>query len=206
MTGIREPAVAGQFYSRSAGELSMTVTTLLGEAPELETPAPKALIVPHAGYIYSGPVAATAYAQLRPYAGVYKRVVLLGPCHHVPLRGRQDPRELTWFDRLMLIVAGLANAQANCWPMLLLGGANDSYQNQSGAFQEAPQVEAARPFSKWAARPDSFARVPEYVEQAVRASIARSASASSGQRVSRGTLAKRSSLLKAVRGSMTVGA
>ena len=68
-------------------------------------------------------------------------------------------------------VAGLANAQANCWPMLLVGGANDSYQNQSGAFQEAPQVEAARPFSKWAARPDSFARVPEYVEQAVRTTV-----------------------------------
>ncbi|MEM1246982.1 MAG: oxalyl-CoA decarboxylase [Acidobacteriota bacterium] len=68
--------------------------------------------------------------------------------------------------------AGLANAQANCWPMLLLGGANDSYQNQRGAFQEAPQIEAARPFSKWAARPDSFARVPEYVEQAVRTTIA----------------------------------
>ncbi len=68
-------------------------------------------------------------------------------------------------------IAGLANAQANCWPMLLLGGANDSYQNQGGAFQECPQVEAARPFTKWSARPDSFGRVPVYVEQAVRATM-----------------------------------
>lgn len=68
-------------------------------------------------------------------------------------------------------IAGLANAQANCWPMLLLGGANDSFQNGMGAFQECPQVEAARPFAKYAARPDSLARLPYYVEQAVRASL-----------------------------------
>jgi 2-hydroxyacyl-CoA lyase 1 len=68
-------------------------------------------------------------------------------------------------------IAGLANAWSNCWPMLLIGGANDSYQNGQGAFQEAPQVEAARPFVKYAARPDSLARVPFYIEQAVRQTI-----------------------------------
>ncbi|GAG00652.1 unnamed protein product, partial [marine sediment metagenome] len=68
-------------------------------------------------------------------------------------------------------IAGLANAWANCWPMILIGGANDSYQNGLGAFQEAPQVEAARPFVKYAARPDSIERVPFYIEQAVRTSI-----------------------------------
>lgn len=84
---VREPAVAGQFYARDPGELDATVATLLGEAPQLQTPAPKALIVPHAGYIYSGPVAATAYAQLRRHRDRYQRVVLLGPCHRVPLAG-----------------------------------------------------------------------------------------------------------------------
>ena len=44
-------------------------------------------------------------------------------------------------------IAGLSNAWSNCWPMLLIGGANDSYQNGMGAFQEAPQLEAARPFA-----------------------------------------------------------
>jgi 2-hydroxyacyl-CoA lyase 1 len=68
-------------------------------------------------------------------------------------------------------IAGLSNAWSNCWPMILLGGANDSYQNGQGAFQEAPQVEAARPFVKYAARPESSERVPYYVEQAVRTSI-----------------------------------
>ena len=68
-------------------------------------------------------------------------------------------------------IAGLANAWSNAWPMILLGGANDAYQNGQGAFQEAPQVEAARPFSKYAARPDRADRVPFYIEQAVRTSI-----------------------------------
>ena len=68
-------------------------------------------------------------------------------------------------------IAGAANAWSNAWPMLLLGGANDSFQNGQGAFQEAPQVEAARPFVKYAARPDRIERLPFYVEQAVRTSI-----------------------------------
>ncbi|HJP41095.1 MAG TPA: oxalyl-CoA decarboxylase [Dehalococcoidia bacterium] len=68
-------------------------------------------------------------------------------------------------------IAGLANAWANGWPMILLAGANDSYQNGQGAFQEAPQIEAARPWVKYAARPDRVERLPYYLEQAVRTSI-----------------------------------
>ncbi len=68
-------------------------------------------------------------------------------------------------------IAGLANAQENCWPMLLLGGASNSYQEGRGAFQEAPQVELARIYSKYAARPDAANRIPFYCEQAVRTSI-----------------------------------
>lgn len=68
-------------------------------------------------------------------------------------------------------IAGASNAWSNAWPMLLLGGANDSFQNGQGAFQEAPQVEAARPFVKYAARPDRLGRLPFYVEQAVRTSL-----------------------------------
>ncbi|MBI5615765.1 MAG: oxalyl-CoA decarboxylase [Gammaproteobacteria bacterium] len=68
-------------------------------------------------------------------------------------------------------IAGLSNAWANCWPMMLLGGANDTYQNERGGFQEAPQIEAARPFVKLATRPDSVARVPEYLEKATRTAL-----------------------------------
>ncbi|MCC6387697.1 MAG: oxalyl-CoA decarboxylase [Dehalococcoidia bacterium] len=68
-------------------------------------------------------------------------------------------------------IAGLANAWSNNWPMILIGGANDSYQNGQGAFQEAPQIESARPYVKYAARPDSIQRLPFFVEQAVRTTI-----------------------------------
>ena len=68
-------------------------------------------------------------------------------------------------------IAGLANAWSNCWPMILLGGANDEYQDGQGAFQEAPQVESARPYVKYAARVDRIERVPYYIEQAVRTSF-----------------------------------
>ncbi len=87
MAVIRNPAVAGQFYPANATELAATVTTLLDEAEERGEGAPKALIVPHAGYVYSGPVAAAAYSLLRPYRHRYSRVVLLGPCHRVPVSG-----------------------------------------------------------------------------------------------------------------------
>lgn len=65
-------------------------------------------------------------------------------------------------------IAGLANAWANCWPMILLSGAPDTYQNEQGAFQEAPQIEAARPFVKLSTRPDRVTRIPAYLEKAVR--------------------------------------
>ncbi|MDH3336302.1 MAG: AmmeMemoRadiSam system protein B [Gammaproteobacteria bacterium] len=87
MTVIREPAVAGSFYPGNAPELGRTVEFLLEEAKCGDVGAPKALIAPHAGYIYSGAVAAAAYARLRPYRDQYERVILLGPCHRVPVRG-----------------------------------------------------------------------------------------------------------------------
>jgi hypothetical protein len=87
MTVIREPAVAGQFYPGTAEGLEATVAALLDEAPVTDGPAPKVLIVPHAGYVYSGAVAAAGYAHLKRYRDRYRRVILLGPCHRVPVRG-----------------------------------------------------------------------------------------------------------------------
>jgi len=93
MHSLREAAVAGQFYPGSAAELEATVRQFLDGAgpPDVEktagAPVPKALIAPHAGYVYSGAVAASAYALLRPAASVIKRVVLLGPCHRVAVKG-----------------------------------------------------------------------------------------------------------------------
>ncbi|MBV8537847.1 MAG: AmmeMemoRadiSam system protein B [Alphaproteobacteria bacterium] len=84
---IRPPAVAGMFYPASAAELGADIDRMLDGASAQHGPSPKAIIVPHAGYIYSGPIAAEAYALLRPIRGRIERVVLLGPAHRVAFRG-----------------------------------------------------------------------------------------------------------------------
>lgn len=83
---IRNPAVSGMFYPGEAGELQRQVQGYLRKVAS-GPHHPKAIIVPHAGYIYSGPVAATAYASLAPRRERIERVVLLGPSHRVPLEG-----------------------------------------------------------------------------------------------------------------------
>ena len=89
---LRTAAVAGLFYPSEAKTLAHDIRALLAAVAPLELPSkPKALIVPHAGYVYSGPVAASAYAQLRPQRGIIQRVVLLGPVHRVPVRGLALP-------------------------------------------------------------------------------------------------------------------
>ena len=91
---VRRPAVAGLFYPAEAGDLERSVAAYLaaaaaaGPQPTDEPKAvPKAIIAPHAGYIYSGPVAASVYARLAPARGRITRVVLFGPSHRVPFRG-----------------------------------------------------------------------------------------------------------------------
>jgi AmmeMemoRadiSam system protein B len=90
MSAVRAPAVAGLFYPADARQLAHDVQALLDAAPPHEL-TPKALIAPHAGYIYSGPVAASAYATLAPLATRIRRVVLLGPTHRVAVRGLALP-------------------------------------------------------------------------------------------------------------------
>jgi len=87
LEGVRPAAVAGQFYPRDPEELRRWVKSLLGSASPGAAPVPKALVVPHAGYMFSGPVAASAYATLAPSRNTIKRVVLLGPSHRVALDG-----------------------------------------------------------------------------------------------------------------------
>ena len=109
MDWYRRPAVAGRFYPGREPDLRREVEELLGEAaressrsgegwpgsrpdalPESAEPSalrPKALIAPHAGYVYSGPVAASGYALLSPLKGSVQRVILLGPAHRWPFQG-----------------------------------------------------------------------------------------------------------------------
>jgi AmmeMemoRadiSam system protein B/AmmeMemoRadiSam system protein A len=90
---IRNAAVAGLFYPGDPRVLAAEVESLLGASgePAPRLGFPKALIVPHAGYVYSGPVAARAYDELVAARGSVRRVVLLGPVHRVPVRGLAVP-------------------------------------------------------------------------------------------------------------------
>lgn len=86
MPFIRPAAVAGTFYPGDRRELTAMVNHLL-DARRSELPPPKAVIAPHAGYIYSGPIAASAYARIANGRDLIRRVVMMGPSHRVALRG-----------------------------------------------------------------------------------------------------------------------
>jgi MEMO1 family protein len=83
----RLPAVAGLFYPDDADTLREMVSGFLASAVQTDKAPPKAIIVPHAGYIYSGPVAASVYARLSGGRDKIHRVVLLGPSHRVGFHG-----------------------------------------------------------------------------------------------------------------------
>lgn len=86
MKHIRKEAVAGTFYPADKEQLKLMLTHYLNDAPQADK-VPKAIIVPHAGYIYSGPIAATAYARLLSNNQLIKKVLLIGPSHRVGFQG-----------------------------------------------------------------------------------------------------------------------
>lgn len=94
---VRLPAVAGMFYPGSASDLAGEVEALLQATHVKPSPAhalatvPKAIVAPHAGYVYSGQVAASVYSLLAPAAATIRRVVLLGPTHRVGVSGLALP-------------------------------------------------------------------------------------------------------------------
>ncbi len=89
---IRDPAVAGMFYPDQPARLRKELERMLqGEPLTVESPAPKAIIVPHAGYVYSGAVAASVYRRLATARRTIRRVALLGPAHRVYLEGMAVP-------------------------------------------------------------------------------------------------------------------
>lgn len=93
MSAIRPAAVAGSFYPGEPSALAAEVAAYLAEAAHDPdgAPAPKAIIAPHAGYMYSGSIAASIYARLAPLRGTVRRVVLAGPAHRVFVRGAAVP-------------------------------------------------------------------------------------------------------------------
>jgi AmmeMemoRadiSam system protein B len=82
----RQPAVAGSFYPADAHHLHTMVEQYLKDARSLSK-VPKAIIAPHAGFIYSGPIAASAYARLTRARNIIKQVILIGPSHQIHFSG-----------------------------------------------------------------------------------------------------------------------
>lgn len=110
-SSIRQPAVAGLFYPGTAIELAHDVRAMLAAAHPAEV-EPKALIAPHAGYIYSGAIAASAYAALKKVAPHIHRVVLLGPTHRVAVHGLALPGVEVFSTPLGEVQLDMAAAQA----------------------------------------------------------------------------------------------
>ena len=89
---VKSPNVAGKFYSAEPKQLFTHIKQLLSQAKQAKGVSPKALIVPHAGYIYSGEIAANAYIKLLAIRDTIRRVLLLGPPHFHPVRGIAAPK------------------------------------------------------------------------------------------------------------------
>jgi AmmeMemoRadiSam system protein B len=107
----RQPAVAGTFYPANPYQLHNIIEQFL-TAAEAPAKVPKAIIVPHAGYVYSGPIAATAYARLRQAHQLITRVVLIGPSHHVGFKGLAVSRAFEFITPLGSIPVDQSAIQA----------------------------------------------------------------------------------------------
>lgn len=112
MRGVRPAAVAGLFYPDERGPLRRMVDGLLLEAEPAAGTAPKAIIAPHAGYPYSGPIAANAFEPFRPLAGRVERVVVIGPSHHVAFDGLALPEADAFATPLGRVAVDLEAAAA----------------------------------------------------------------------------------------------
>jgi AmmeMemoRadiSam system protein B len=105
MRAVRSPAVAGTFYPSGAPELRQAVHDYVeaGLANVTGSTSPKAVIAPHAGYVYSGPVAGSAFAWLSPLRGCVARVVLVGPAHRAYFSGLAVPQAEAFATPLGLV-------------------------------------------------------------------------------------------------------
>lgn len=156
MQSTKHPAVAGMFYPADAQTLEQQIERFLSDAHPAITAPPKALVVPHAGYIYSGPVAASAYACLQPVRAQIKRVLILAPAHRVPFQGLACSSASQFETPLGLVrVDQEALGQIRTLPQL--------HENDP-AFRDEHSIEVQLPFLQWVL--DDFSIVPLLVGDA----------------------------------------
>jgi len=161
-TNIRAAGVAGTFYPADAEELRRGVLSYLTAAGGEDAEVPKAIVAPHAGYIYSGPIAGSAYASLAPRAGEVLRVVLLGPSHRVPFTGLAYSAAATFLTPLGALAV---DREA-------LAGIRDLPQVQcyEAPFEDEHSLEVQLPFLQLSL--EDFRIVPLLVGEADAAAVA----------------------------------
>jgi len=135
---VRSAAVAGMFYTDNPQQLKAEIEYYLSQAKPASSTAPKAIIAPHAGYVYSGPVAASAYALLKPVANQINQVVLLGPSHRVAFRGIATPDA----DYFQTPLGNIKINQSMCHKLEAL----EFVQASSLAHQQEHSLEVHLPF------------------------------------------------------------
>ena len=159
---LRPAAVAGMFYPESATVLAHEVGQMLAAAPALPALHPKAIIVPHAGYIYSGPVAASIYAPLERLRGTVRRVVLLGPTHRVAVDGLALPASAAFSTPLGIIpIDGPAVEAIRGLPQVVISDAAHALEHS---------LEVQLPFLQTVL--DEFSLLPLAVGRATAAEVA----------------------------------
>lgn len=131
---VRIPAVAGSFYPDNVEQLKQQLANFLDEEP-IGDIVPKALIVPHAGYCYSGAIAGHAFSYLQKIKNSLQRVILLGPSHQVPLRGCAVPSS----DVFVTPLGDVSIDQSACQQLQMLGLANHS--DQAHQWEHALEVQ-----------------------------------------------------------------
>lgn len=137
-TAIRAPEVAGRFYPDGHNACVDLLERCLGGARATGGVDAKVLVAPHAGWIFSGPVAGTAYAVLRPRAAQITRVVLLGPAHRVAFRGIATTSADAWATPLGTLPVD--------WAGLQIAMAVPGVGVADGAFAEEHSLEVHAPF------------------------------------------------------------
>lgn len=133
MNGVRPAAVAGMFYPMARKALAEDVRGHLGNAraaPAAQATVPKAIIAPHAGYVYSGPVAGSVYARLAAGRDTIRRVVLFGPTHRVPVRGLAVPSSEAFETPLGVVeVDQEAVARARALPQVRVSESTHAFEH-----------------------------------------------------------------------------
>jgi len=132
---VRSPAVAGIFYPGGASTLAASVDSLLSQARSGAARRPRALVCPHAGYRYSGPMAAESFAQLRGQA--YDQVILMGPSHRVAFRG-VSLSDVDAFETPL--------GQLPLSPCLISMGRNKPFVRNNAPHEEEHCIEVELPF------------------------------------------------------------